>query len=63
MAMMKAMVLALGVAAVLAAVVGLSLTLSPNARGGGGKSRRRAQVRRRRPTSGRWTALSPARRW
>ena len=33
---MKAMVLALGVAAVLAAVVGLSLTLSPNARGGGG---------------------------
>ena len=34
MAMMKAMVLALGVAAVLAAVVGLSLTLSPGARGG-----------------------------
>ena len=34
MATMKAMVLALGVAAVLAAVVGLSLTLSPNARGG-----------------------------
>ena len=61
---MKAMVLALGVAAVLAAVVGLSLTLSPGARGGGGgESRRRAQVRRRRPTSGRWTALSPARRW
>ena len=32
---MKAMVLALGVAAVLAAVVGLSLTLSPSAGGGG----------------------------
>ena len=37
MAMMKAMVLALGVAAVLAAVVGLSLTLSPGAGGGGGE--------------------------
>ncbi len=59
---MKAMVLALGVAAVLAAVVGLSLTLSPGA-GGGGKSRRRGQARRFRPTSGRRTALSPARRW
>ena len=60
---MKAMVLALGVAAVLAAVVGLSLTLSPGAGGGGGESRRRAQARRFRPTSGQRMALSPARRW
>ena len=41
--MMKAMVLALGVAAVLAAVVGLSLTLSPGAGGGGGGGEVQAQ--------------------
>ena len=58
---MKAMVLGLSLAAVLAAVIGLSLALSPNA--GGGECRRRAQVRRRRPTSGRRMALSPVRRW
>ena len=34
---MKAMVLGLGISAVLAAVVGLSLALTPNA-GGGGQS-------------------------
>ena len=35
---MKATILALGLAAVLAAVVGLSLALTPNAGGGGGQS-------------------------